>query len=91
MACGKPIIAAVIGDGAEVIRKANAGMICKPDDSVELANTIRAFLKMTQVERSLLGLNGRIAAISNFEMTRLVNKIDHMLIRTIQQNGLKKI
>lgn len=88
LACGKPIIAAVKGDGAEVIYTANAGIICKPNDSAELAQAIRVLLKMNLSERSLLGHNGRLAAISTFKMTSLVKKIEQMLVQIIQQDDL---
>jgi len=84
LACGKPIIGALIGDGAEVICTANAGIICNPDDSAELTRIIRVFLKMPQSERLLLGQNGRLAAKLRFEMTFLIKKIDRMLVQIIQ-------
>jgi glycosyltransferase involved in cell wall biosynthesis len=90
LACGKPIIAAIKGDGADMIRLSNAGMICNPDDSDALSKIIREFLELPQAKRTFMGHNGRQMALSHFEKSVLVNKINNMLVQIIQRSKLKQ-
>ena len=54
MAAGKPIIGAVIGETAQVIKEAGCGFVAPAQDSEKLAEVIREFLKSDKV---LLGEN----------------------------------
>lgn len=58
MACGKPIVAAVHGEAADMINKAKAGIVVAPEDSVQMS---RAIIKLCQDKklRSELGMNGK--------------------------------
>src|SRR6185436_8154337 len=40
LACGRPIIAAVAGDAADIVRDAGAGLVCAPSDPPALARAI---------------------------------------------------
>jgi colanic acid biosynthesis glycosyl transferase WcaI len=59
LACGRPILMAVRGDAAEVVRKAGAGLICPPEDPVRMAEAIIRFLEMPKDQREQMGESGR--------------------------------
>lgn len=58
MACGRPVIYSGSGEGAELVRSAEAGVIAPPEDPVALADAIRT-VSRDPVEGSRLGANGR--------------------------------
>lgn len=59
MACGKPIIMAVPGDAAQLVRRAGCGRICKPENARELANAAKELSKMSKAELADMGERGR--------------------------------
>lgn len=79
LASGKPILAALEGDGVEVIKGAHAGIACKPGDANEIAAAIRELYKMTPAQREELGANGRQAACSMYHQDLLVRHVSEML------------
>jgi len=59
MALGKPIIASIKGEGADLIRKSNSGIVEKNSSYIELASSINKFLKLDKTEMKSIGKNGR--------------------------------
>lgn len=69
LAAGKPIIASLNGEGADIINSANAGLTCPAEDPIELAKCIR---KLYSSDKDILdnyGNNGRKYFLNNFELT----------------------
>ena len=60
LAAGKPILAALDGEGAAVVRDAGAGMACAAEDSRGLADAVRRLRGMSESERVKMGAAGRI-------------------------------
>lgn len=58
MYMGKPVIMAVSGDAADLVRQADAGMICPSDDPQALASAVMQLAAMPITERTRLGENG---------------------------------
>ncbi|MCX8995208.1 glycosyltransferase family 4 protein [Citrobacter portucalensis] len=58
MASGKPIIMAVDGDAADLVRDANAGIVCKSDDPISIADGIQTLTLLSEAELKKLGANG---------------------------------
>jgi colanic acid biosynthesis glycosyl transferase WcaI len=54
---GRPIIMAVPGDAAQLIRNANAGVVVSPEDPRALADAVAALAEMPDDERALMGQN----------------------------------
>lgn len=59
MAVGRPILMAVKGDCAELVKKAKAGLICEPENPQDIARAVVKFYKMSNKELDLMGSNGR--------------------------------
>ncbi len=55
---GKPIIMAVAGDAANLIKDAGAGISCQPDHADSLVKAVERFAKMSAIEREKIGLAG---------------------------------
>lgn len=70
LAAGRPVVAAIDGEGARIIEEANAGFCCAAEDGYGLSRAIERLYKMDPAERAQLGRSGRTYFASNFEMGR---------------------
>jgi glycosyltransferase involved in cell wall biosynthesis len=86
LASGKPILAALRGDAAEIVQGANAGILCEPGSSESLAAAVRKLLAMAPAERKAMGRNGRIAACRSYSREVLVPQVGRM-IELVVGNG----
>ena len=59
LAAGKPIVAALRGEGARVVAEAGAGLACTPADGAALAQAVRRLHAMGEAERGAMGAAGR--------------------------------
>lgn len=59
LASGRPVLMAVRGDAADLVRRAQAGLTCEPANEQALAAAVRAFYAMDPAAREALGRNGR--------------------------------
>lgn len=59
LAAGRPIVMAVHGDAAELVRRANAGVLCEPEDSNAIAEAVMKIVGLTTEERQELAANGK--------------------------------
>lgn len=76
LACGKPIVAALGGEGARIIREAEAGLTPPPEDPRALANSVLAMYNMPAEVRRAMGLRGRIYFETHFERMLLLERLD---------------
>ena len=79
LAAGRPIIGALDGAGAEVIRSAGAGLVCAAEDSDGLADCIRRLYEMDEGERDALAAAGRRFYLEHYEITRQVDRLVSIL------------
>ncbi|MDB8998125.1 glycosyltransferase family 4 protein [Parabacteroides distasonis] len=79
MASGRPIIACLNGEGAEVIKDANCGWCINAGDAESLAKLV---IKLSQTDKSVLnkkGNNGRLYYIEHFDKERCLKKLDEIM------------
>lgn len=79
LACGKPIIAALDGEGARVIEEAGAGISCPAGDPKALAEAVLAMYRMPESERKDMGLRGRAYYETHFEREMLLDRLNAWL------------
>lgn len=79
LAAGRPIIAALNGEGARVIEDAGAGLTCPAEDAVGLARCIEQLYHMPLVEREKMGQAGRAYFLEHFEMDRQSRRLVQIL------------
>ncbi len=75
MAVGRPIIACLNGEGARLIREADAGVTVAAEDGFGLAQAILQLYKKTPDERNRLGLNGQRYYQRNFDRDTLIEQL----------------
>jgi glycosyltransferase involved in cell wall biosynthesis len=59
LACARPVLMAVNGDAADIIRKAEAGMTCPPEDEARLADAMVTLAETASDELEAMGQRGR--------------------------------
>ena len=72
---GLPIVGLLDGEGAEIIKSANAGYVCKSGEFQCLAKTVLEFKNMSESTRKKIGMNGQNIAISDFSRKKLLNEL----------------
>jgi colanic acid biosynthesis glycosyl transferase WcaI len=79
---GKPIIASMDGEGAELIRDSKAGVASEASNPQDLSEKVLELYKMSETERSEMGNTGKEYFKNNFQRDDLLNYLDE-LMRTI--------
>jgi glycosyltransferase involved in cell wall biosynthesis len=75
-AAGKPVLMAVLGDSAELVSDARAGMVVPPEDSVAIAEAVRKFSALTAEQRAEMGENGRAYYQSHMSLKAGVDRFE---------------
>jgi glycosyltransferase involved in cell wall biosynthesis len=75
LACGKPVIAALHGEGAKVIEEAGAGLTCPAENSKALAEAVLKMYKMSEKDREYLGQKGSEYFKQHFEREMLLDRL----------------
>lgn len=79
LACGKPILAALNGEGANIIDTAKCGFSSKSEDSVGLAENVMKMYNLTDDERTEMGENAVNYFKENFEREMLLERLEVIL------------
>lgn len=75
LACGRPVIMAKRGDGAELIAQQHCGLSCEPANAEILAATVRKMYAMSPHERKRMGDNGRALYMARFTKSALMTRM----------------
>lgn len=76
LACGKPIIGSIDGEGARIINEARVGYVSPSEDVDSLVINIIKLYNHTEEERARFGNNGRTYFEREFSMEILINKLE---------------
>lgn len=80
LACGKPLIGSLDGEGARIIIESEAGFAAPSENSFELANCIKKLFYMDAEKRESLGKNGRRYYEKEFEREMLMDRLERILL-----------
>jgi len=83
MACSKPIIASIDGEGGRVILEAKCGLVSPSEDYISFSKSIIGFLKLGANEKELMGKNARLYFEKEFDREKQTNSIINIF------NGIK--
>jgi glycosyltransferase involved in cell wall biosynthesis len=87
LACGRPIVAALDGEGARVIGESGAGIAVAPGDAVALANAVSRLRRTPAPEREAMGRRGREYFEREFERSKLVSRLEEWMKSAVQSHG----
>jgi glycosyltransferase involved in cell wall biosynthesis len=87
MACGRPILMAVEGDAADLIRTTRAGVTCRPGDGKELSEAVRRLHAMSPQTREAMGRAGREAFLTSYSRSVLLDHYEKLLVEVAGRKG----
>lgn len=79
LACAKPIIASLAGEGAKIIEESQVGFSCPPGNSSLLAELVLKMYHMDAGERRIMGLKGQEYFENNFCRSKLIDQLDDLI------------
>lgn len=79
MAAGKPIVAAISGEGNRIIKESNCGLVCEAEDYIKLSENILRLFNMSEDKISELGRNGKKYFNNNFTREKLLIQLEKII------------
>jgi colanic acid biosynthesis glycosyl transferase WcaI len=79
LACGRPIVAAIDGEGARVIEEAGAGIAVPAEDHEALSKAILELYQESDVRRQKRGEHARRYYLENFSRDACLDKLEQLL------------
>jgi colanic acid biosynthesis glycosyl transferase WcaI len=87
MACGRPILAALDGEGARVVKEACAGLVVSAENAAALAEAVLHMSNMPLSEREMLGQNGRRYFLQEFDRDTLLARLDSWMKELVREES----
>jgi glycosyltransferase involved in cell wall biosynthesis len=87
LSCGRPILAALDGEGASLIEEAQAGFVVPSGDAAGLANIVLKLRQMATADRTRMGESGKRYCQAQFDREHL---FDHLVSTMDQLRNLAK-
>lgn len=85
MACARPLIAALDGEGARVIEEAGAGLTVPGEDADALARAVLELSTMPAEQREAMGRLGREYFLKEFERDMLLDRLESYMGTAVAQ------
>lgn len=79
MACGRPILAAISGEGARVIAASGGGIAVPPSQPEALAEAVRRLMDLPEAERRAMGARTRAYYEAHYSAARVYGDLDSWL------------
>ncbi len=90
MACGKPIIASLRGESADILMKSGAALIIPPENPEELVRAIKV-LKSDPQRCGQMGQSGRTFVENNYDRNMLARRYLTLMEKITSTNAITKI
>jgi glycosyltransferase involved in cell wall biosynthesis len=87
MAVGKPLLMAVEGDAAELVRESGCGLTARPEDPASIAEAALALYRMGDRERSEMGLAGKLFYAQRLSLTTGAKRFADHFARLAEHRG----
>jgi glycosyltransferase involved in cell wall biosynthesis len=79
MACGKPMLASIDGEAAEIIQEADCGLVSPANDVEAFISIVDQFLQADTSQQAQWGINASSYYVSNFERNYLLDRLHQKL------------
>lgn len=76
LACGRPVIAALAGEGARVVTEAGAGVACPPESPSALASAVRELADLPAEQRRAMGERARACYLEQFDREQAFARLE---------------
>lgn len=91
LASGRPILMAVKGDAAEIVREAGAGVVCEPDNHSKMAKVMVEMSAMSKAELENMGARGRNYYLKNLSLDVAFEKLDEIFRNVADNRRAEKV
>ncbi len=85
LAAGRPILAMIDGEGANIIEESKAGFVGPAGNSHALVQNIKKLIELSEKEQEQLGDNGREYARKHFEREQLFDRLEGWMHDVVQE------
>lgn len=79
MSQGKPVLAMINGDGADLINEAGCGLCVNAGDSKAFADSVKKLSQMSKAELKTFGINGNTYYKNIFTKEKRINQLNDLL------------
>lgn len=79
MACGKPILASINGEAAEIISDSKSGMVAPAGDVSGFIQLVNTFMDSSTEQRKQWGSNARSYFLTHFERNQVLDQLNELL------------
>lgn len=79
MACSKPIVAAMDGEGARLLSASGAGIAVPSGDAIQLSKAVLTFREMPKERRIAIGQSGKNYCDTHFRRDLLIDRLVSMM------------
>lgn len=79
LACGRPVVAALDGEGAKIVDEAGAGFTCPAEDPDALARAVMGMYELPKGVREEMGEKGRRYYEENFDRDLLLDRLENWM------------
>ncbi len=90
LACGRPILTMLDGEGSVIVKNAKAGLTCNSGDYHSLAKNVLHMSQLNKEEIRNYCDNARSYYLENFERNKLLNQAEQILLHLIEKKIFKK-
>ncbi len=88
MACARPVIAAVDGEAATIVRESDGGLGVPAEDAHGLAEAVHRMSEMAPEDRAEMGQRNRRYFEDHFERDRLIGEIERILREAAEEGPI---
>jgi colanic acid biosynthesis glycosyl transferase WcaI len=79
LACGRPVVVALEGEGGRIVKESGAGWAVPPEDPKALADAVLAASRLPGAEREAMGDRGEVFFREHFEREKLLTRLEQEL------------
>ena len=79
LAMGKPVLAMLNGEGADIVKTGGAGLACPAGDGQALARAVQALLDMSSADRAALGRRALEISKTEFDRAQIISRLEMLM------------
>ena len=79
LAAGRPLLGMLDGEGADLIERHGAGLVCPAGDGAGLAANVARMADMPEAERAFMAMRARELSMNEFDRVLLIDRLEQRL------------
>ncbi len=91
LASGRPVLMAVLGDAAEIVQQAGAGIVCMPQNPLEMAKAMVKMATMSKSELEAMGVRGRDFYLKHLSLDVACESLNEVFQTVVSNRKAKKV